>query len=60
MGFPRDQVRGWRLEVPTTEVRTAGGAKIEGRGIEPDILVERMATNDADLARALEWLNGKP
>ena len=60
MGFPRDQVRGWQLEVPTTEVRTAGGAKIEGRGVEPDIVVERMTTNDADLARVLEWLNGKP
>ena len=57
-GFPRNPVRGWRLEAPTTEVRTAGGARIEGRGVEPDITVERVTTSDAVLARAVEWLAG--
>ncbi len=55
-GFPRNQIRGWQLEAPTTEVRTAGGAKIEGQGVEPDIPVERVTTSDAALAKALEWL----
>ena len=54
-GYPRNQVRGWRIELPTTEVRTAGRAKIEGRGVDPDIAVERRANEDADLARALQW-----
>jgi C-terminal processing protease CtpA/Prc len=54
-GFPRNQVRGWQIELPTTEVRTANRLKIEGRGVDPDIAVERRANEDADLARALEW-----
>ncbi|MGH9842558.1 MAG: S41 family peptidase [Blastocatellia bacterium] len=55
-GFPRNTVRGWQLEVPTTEVRTAAGMKIEGQGVEPDIPVERVTTSDAALARAVEWV----
>jgi hypothetical protein len=55
--YPREQVRGWRLEAPVMEIRTAGGVRIEGRGVKPDILVERDSTRDADLDRAVEWLH---
>jgi Peptidase family S41/Tricorn protease C1 domain len=55
-GFPRNPVRGWQLEAPTAEVRTAAGNRIEARGVQPDLPVERTPTGDAPLARALEWL----
>lgn len=55
--YPREQLRGWRMETPTTEVRTAGGERIEGRGVKPDVIVEREFTHDADLERAAAWLH---
>jgi hypothetical protein len=55
-GFPRSQVRGWQLDVPTTEIRTAAGKAIEGRGVEPDISVERETERDAALTRVVQWL----
>ncbi|MFN0086003.1 MAG: S41 family peptidase [Blastocatellia bacterium] len=54
-GFPRNQVRGWQLEAPIAEVRTAARRRIESLGLDPDLPVDRSSTEDADLARALNW-----
>jgi hypothetical protein len=58
-GFPRNQVRGWQLEAPIAEIRTAARRRIESIGLDPDLPVERTSTEDADLARALQWAAGK-
>lgn len=58
-GFPRNRVRGWQLEAPIAEVRTASRRRIESIGLEPDLSVERTSTEDADLARALAWLKNR-
>jgi hypothetical protein len=53
----KSDVKGWRLDLPMMDLRTAGKMKIDGRGVEPDIVVERAGVGDADLARALQWLD---
>ncbi len=58
MMFPRD-VKGWRMDLPAIDVRTAGKMKIEGKGVNPDIPVERSQAGDADLERAMRWLEKK-
>jgi C-terminal processing protease CtpA/Prc len=55
----KSEVKGWRLDLPTMDIRTAGRMKIEGRGVEPDVPVERSTSGDADLTRALQWLEEK-
>ncbi len=55
----RSQVKGWRMDLPQMEVRTARGLKLEGHGVEPEIAVERSAGVDAELTRALQWLKEK-
>ncbi len=52
----KSDVKGWRMDLPVMDLRTAAGKKIEGKGVEPDVLVERGASGDAELARALQWL----
>lgn len=58
-GFPRNQVRGWQLEVPFAELRTAAGRRLESIGLDPDLPVEPTPNEDADLSRALQWAAGK-
>ncbi|MCI0339144.1 MAG: S41 family peptidase [Acidobacteria bacterium] len=55
-GVVRNNVKGWRMELPIMDIRMANGMKIEGKGVEPDVLVERTATGDAELDHALSWL----
>ncbi len=48
----------WMLVLPVMSFRTAGGARVEGVGVEPDILVKPKRRGDPELARALELLKG--
>jgi pimeloyl-ACP methyl ester carboxylesterase len=48
---------GWTLLLPVFDFRTPQGSRVEGRGIEPDILVKASQRKDADLAAALKFLN---
>ena len=52
----RNQVRGWRLDLPIMDIRTARGRKIEGQGIEPDVPLPADTDENADLTRVIEWL----
>jgi C-terminal processing protease CtpA/Prc len=45
----------WMLILPVMDFRTAGGAKLEGAGVEPDIPVKR-GRGDPELAAALRFL----
>jgi carboxyl-terminal processing protease len=47
---------GWALNLPVWDFRTAGGARIEGRGVEPDVSVKFEENRDADLEEALKFL----
>lgn len=55
----RNQVRGWRLDLPIMDIRTARGRKIEGQGIEPDVILPAEPDENADLTKVLEWLAAK-
>jgi C-terminal processing protease CtpA/Prc len=52
----RTEVKGWRMKLPSMNIRTAKGDRLEGRGVEPDVAVEISNTVDAELARAIEWI----
>jgi hypothetical protein len=56
---PIDMEGGWTLLLPVWDFRTPGGARVEGRGVEPDIAVRRSGRTDADLAAALRHLRGE-
>lgn len=47
---------GWTLSVPVRDFRTPRNARIENRGVEPDIAVKAKKSGDAELERALELL----
>ena len=52
---------GWTLRFPEADFRTLGGVNVEGRGVDPDIAVERRGGEDAELKRALEFIhNNQP
>ncbi len=46
----------WKLVLPVMNFRTAGGMKVEGVGVEPDIIVKPKRGGDPELASALEFL----
>ena len=46
----------WTLVLPVWDFRTARGAEVEGKGVEPDIAVPYHEGEDADLAAALKFL----
>jgi hypothetical protein len=46
---------GWTLTLPVWDFRTPGGARVEGRGVEPDIAVKE-GRGDPDLAAARRFL----
>ena len=48
---------GWTLVQPLWDFRTAGGARVEGVGVEPDINVTFTDKTDADLSAALGFLS---
>lgn len=48
---------GWTLVLPVWDFRTAQGVRVEGRGVEPTILVKPRDDKDADLEAALAFLN---
>jgi C-terminal processing protease CtpA/Prc len=48
----------WMLVLPIMNFRTAGGVRVEGIGVEPDIIVKPKRGDDPELARALELLKG--
>ncbi|MDQ3712161.1 MAG: S41 family peptidase [Acidobacteriota bacterium] len=48
----------WKLVLPVVNFRTAGGLRVEGVGVEPDISVKPTRRGDAELARALEFFKG--
>jgi len=54
----------WILLIPVWDFRTSKGGRVEGSGIEPDVLVTRRDSRDADLAAALKHLasaaHGRP
>jgi C-terminal processing protease CtpA/Prc len=47
---------GWTLRIPEANFRTFGGVNVEGRGVEPDIAVDKSDGEDAELKRALEFI----
>ncbi|HEX8131319.1 MAG TPA: S41 family peptidase [Pyrinomonadaceae bacterium] len=47
---------GWTLLLPVWDFRTPQGVRVEGRGVEPDILVKDRGGKDADIAAALKFL----
>lgn len=47
---------GWMLVLPVLDFRTAGGVRVEGVGVEPNIVVKAKRSGDAELARALRVL----
>ncbi|HEV2705461.1 MAG TPA: S41 family peptidase [Pyrinomonadaceae bacterium] len=47
---------GWMLVLPVWDFRTAGGVRVEGVGVEPDIKVKFTEKTDADLSEALRFL----
>jgi C-terminal processing protease CtpA/Prc len=47
---------GWTLRIPEADFRTRGGVNVEGRGIDPDIVVDKRDGQDAELERALEFI----
>jgi Peptidase family S41/Tricorn protease C1 domain len=49
-------VGGWTLRLPEADFLTPGGLRVEGKGVEPDILVQKGSSGDADLGRALTFL----
>ena len=56
-------VGGWTLRLPDADFRTPGGAQVEGKGVAPDIVVQQPMFGDADLKRALDFIQenkGKP
>lgn len=52
-------IGGWTLRLPDADFRTPGGIRVEGKGVEPDIVVQREPHNDAELTRALSFLQPK-
>lgn len=44
---------GWMLMLPVMDFRTAGGARVEGVGVAPDVEVKAARRGDPELARAL-------
>jgi carboxyl-terminal processing protease len=50
-------VGGWTLVQPVWDFRTAGGTRVEGLGVEPDINVKFTEKTDADLSAALGFLS---
>jgi carboxyl-terminal processing protease len=50
-------IGGWTLRIPEADFRTSGGVNVEGRGVEPDIRVEKRGGEDAELKRALEFIH---
>ncbi len=53
--FPLAIDGGWTLLLPAWDFRTPLGAKVEGRGVEPDVQV-RKGRGDPELAAALRFL----
>ena len=53
-------VGGWTLRYPEADFRTASGQRVEGQGVEPDIVVQKSVIGDADLARAMTFLQKLP
>lgn len=52
---------GWTLRFPEADFRTLGGINVEGRGVAPDIMIEKGGGEDAELKRALEFIgNSQP
>jgi carboxyl-terminal processing protease len=52
---------GWTLRFPEADFRTRGGVKVEGCGVDPDIAVEKIDGEDAELKCALEFIqNNQP
>lgn len=49
-------VGGWTLRLPEADFRTPLGVRVEGKGVEPDVAVQKIPNGDADLARALSFL----
>lgn len=49
-------VGGWTLRLPEADFRTPDGIQVEGKGVEPDIVVERKLLGNTDLHRALSFL----
>ena len=47
---------GWTLLLPVWDFRTAHGVRVEGKGIDPDIVVTYRDAEDAPLAAALKFL----
>lgn len=47
---------GWTLLLPEADFVTAGGTRIEGKGVEPDILSQTEKSVDAPLKRAVELI----
>lgn len=47
---------GWTLVLPVWDFRTAGGVRVEGAGVEPDVAVKFTEKGDADLSEALRLL----
>jgi carboxyl-terminal processing protease len=50
-------VGGWTLVLPVWDFRTAGGTRVEGVGVEPDINTKFTEGTDADLSEALRLLD---
>ena len=53
-------VGGWTLRYPEADFRTPFGQRVEGVGVEPDIVVPKSLIGDADLARAMQFLQKSP
>jgi C-terminal processing protease CtpA/Prc len=47
----------WTLQLPVLDFRTARGVRVEGKGVTPHVAVKRKKSGDADLERALKFLN---
>lgn len=47
---------GWALILPVMDFRTAGGVRVEGAGVEPDVTIEAKKSGDPELAGALRLL----
>jgi C-terminal processing protease CtpA/Prc len=58
MNFVNKGIKGWTMELPVTDIRTASGLKIEGQGVAPDVELEGDASDKAILDRALSLLKG--
>jgi carboxyl-terminal processing protease len=51
--------RGWRLQIPVFDFRSASGARVEGTGIRPDVPIDARADDDETIAHAIDAVAGR-